>query len=59
MVVSMDRLPILNAAANNIEQDHYFYLYYREKYGSPVRGIKTTIKRAFFSYLDKRLGTAQ
>ena len=52
MIVSMDRLPILNAESRAIEQKHYFYLYFREKPESAVSDIRTVIKKAFLNYLD-------
>lgn len=59
MIVSMDRLPILSSENLNVEQNHYFYLYYRakeakvENYGN--KKIKDMVKNGFLHYIDKNL----
>lgn len=53
MIVSIDRVSILNAGSYAVEQNHYFYLYFREKPGYAAKeDIRTVIKKAFLNYLD-------
>lgn len=57
-IVSMDRLPILSSDDAPMDQNHYFYLYYKVKSGLPKDvedRIPEIIKKALISYLDKLL----
>jgi hypothetical protein len=60
-ITTMNRLPILNFEAFEVEQKHYFYLYYRKKQegelkkiGVDPKEVKQIIREAFVAFMSER-----